>query len=263
MVMIRMNHFGENEWCGTHRRRTFSVRYQKPCLIEELEDSAVNKLFKLKKWLTVPETAWHLSIVLDEEVGEADVLRLALDGHLKLSVNFVNHASATCGKVVPIENAKYREFTLEFVSLLPISSEHKGEPVMVLKGLNLNDKEVLELEKEVVKLDGIYDLSMIGNETFDVEHQYQQLTGGPEVKLFCLAGAFVSGDNETMYQLQESYDQNEYQSGSEAQLQKLKEHIAREDIEPPEAKTLLNQHKEKKGEISRREERKKRYGKGF
>lgn len=66
----------------------------------------MTKLFKLKKWLTVPDAARHLSIVFGEEVREADLLRLALDGHLKLRVNFVNHARARCGEVASIEYAK-------------------------------------------------------------------------------------------------------------------------------------------------------------
>ena len=60
----------------------------------------MNKLFKLRKWLTVPEAAHHLAIVFGEEVNESDVLRLALDGHLKLSGKFVNHATARCGRVI-------------------------------------------------------------------------------------------------------------------------------------------------------------------
>jgi hypothetical protein len=39
-----------------------------------------SKLFKLKKWLTVPEAARHLSTLFEEAVSEADVLRLVLDG---------------------------------------------------------------------------------------------------------------------------------------------------------------------------------------
>lgn len=63
-----------------------------------------SKLFKLKKWLTIPETAKHLSIMFGEEVAEADVLRLGLDRHLKLSVNFVNHAYAKRGdKFLPFD----------------------------------------------------------------------------------------------------------------------------------------------------------------
>ncbi len=59
--------------------------------------SIKSKLFKLKKWLTIQETAKHLSIMFGEEVQEADVLRLGLDRHLKWSVNFVNHAHAKRG----------------------------------------------------------------------------------------------------------------------------------------------------------------------
>lgn len=56
-----------------------------------------SKLFKLKEWLTVPEAAKYLSLIFGEDVSEAEVLRLCLDGHLKLSVNFVNHAEAKRG----------------------------------------------------------------------------------------------------------------------------------------------------------------------
>lgn len=60
-----------------------------------------SKLFKLREWLTPPETAKYLSVVLGEEVAEADVLRLALDGHLTLSFHFLNPAEALAGYVIP------------------------------------------------------------------------------------------------------------------------------------------------------------------
>ena len=74
--------------------------------------SIKSKLFKLKEWLTIPETAKHLSIMFGEDVTEADVLRLGLDRHLKLSVNFVNHAYAKRGdKFLPFDEweVKLRE----------------------------------------------------------------------------------------------------------------------------------------------------------
>jgi hypothetical protein len=61
----------------------------------------VKKLLKLKEWLTVPDAARHLSILFGEAVSEADVLRLALDGHLTLSVYFVNHARGSTRKNNP------------------------------------------------------------------------------------------------------------------------------------------------------------------
>ena len=40
----------------------------------------MSKLLKLKEWLTVADAARHLSILLEAEVNEADVYRLALEG---------------------------------------------------------------------------------------------------------------------------------------------------------------------------------------
>jgi len=48
----------------------------------------VSKLFKFKEWLTIPDAAKHLSHFFGEKISEADVLRLGIDGHLKLSVHF-------------------------------------------------------------------------------------------------------------------------------------------------------------------------------
>ena len=169
----------------------------------------VSKLFKLKKWLTVAEAARHLSIVFGEEVRESDVLRLALDGHLKLSVNFVNHARARCGPVVPMENAKLWQAPSDLASTLKIPAEHAGKPLMMLQGININGKEVLELTDEVVSLDGVYDLPMIGAERLDVEHKFQQLTGGPAVTLSNLEGAFVAREDGHLCQLQDHFEDNE------------------------------------------------------
>ncbi len=185
----------------------------------------MKKLFTLKKWLTLQQAARHLAIVFGEEVCEADVLRLALDGHLKLSVNFVNHALAIKGNVVAIGEAEYEDFLFELAPEISIPEEHKGKPIRVIKGLNLDDKRVLDLGKDVMSLDGVYDLAMLGNERIDIEHQYQMLTNGPSVTLQGLNGAFVTGDANTMYQLVESFDGNEYQAGSNGRLRELEQEI--------------------------------------
>ena len=74
-----------------------------------------SKLFKLKKWLKIPEAAKHLSVMFDEEVTEADVLMLGLDRHLKLSVNFVNHTRAKRGA----KFLSFEEWEMKFRKLLP------------------------------------------------------------------------------------------------------------------------------------------------
>ena len=78
----------------------------------------MSKLLKLKEWLTTDEAAKRLSISAGEEVTEADILRLALDGHLTLSVYLVNHAKALTGRFVPFSETKW----LFVPPLIPIPS---------------------------------------------------------------------------------------------------------------------------------------------
>ena len=213
-----------------------------------------SKLFKLKKWLTVPDAARHLSILFDEEVSEADVLQLALDRHLKLSVNFVNNADAKCGaKFLPFE-----EWEKDFREKISLSELKKnpfkgpnGELVFHVPGTNgvisceaIEDKktqadawsdisinqfnkaidvivyfqkkiskkyggkvppDLSTLNEKVITLEGVYDLPFIGSETLDIEHKYQQLTGGPEINGTCLDGAFVETEDGKICQLQERF----------------------------------------------------------
>ncbi|MCK5244778.1 MAG: hypothetical protein KAJ90_05860 [Desulfobacterales bacterium] len=213
-----------------------------------------SKLFQLKEWLTVPEAARHLLILFNEAVSEADVLRLALDGRLKLSVNFVNYAKARRGKVVPYEDVEWREPII--AELKNLHDKAKGKPVHVMKSLNIDDERYLNLDDKVTSLRGVWGLSMVGNERIDVEYEYQQLTDGPEVTLIGLDGTFVENEDGVIYQIQECFDGNEYQSGSAAQLEKIKEHIASNNIEEEKAKELLSRHKKNREEyLNKREKR--------
>ncbi|SFU32451.1 hypothetical protein SAMN05216417_101233 [Nitrosospira multiformis] len=70
----------------------------------------MSKLLKLKKWLTISDAVRYLEIVLGEEISEADVLRFALDGHLTLSVDLVNHAKVKYGKIHSWEETEWELF---------------------------------------------------------------------------------------------------------------------------------------------------------
>lgn len=202
-------------------------------------------LLGLKPWVTLPDAARRLSIVLDDDVTEADVLRLALDGHLRLSVYFVNHAQARCGKVVGCLEAEWREFPPEFAAMLPfLSKKANGQPVRVMTSINIDDERFLNLSDEVKTLEGVWGLPMIGAERLDIEHRYQGLTGGPAVTLQSLEGAFVEGGDGQICQLQESFDDNEYRAGSRASLERLNQQITERGIEIEEAEAILRQHEE-------------------
>jgi len=162
---------------------------------------AKSKLFKLKEWLIVPDAARHLSIVFEEEISEADVLRLALDGQLKLSVYFVNHVYAIPGNVVPYEDVEwYPDDSISEPSDLP--EEAKDRPEWLMKSKKIADNRYLNLEKEVIKIKGIWDLSMIGNERLNIENEYQVLTDGPGVTISTLGSAYVESEEGQICQLQ-------------------------------------------------------------
>ena len=160
-------------------------------------------LYKLKEWLTVPDAAAHLSIAFGENVTEADVLRLGLDRHLTLSVNFVNGATGRLGKVVPEEQAPVR--TLErFVT-------PDGKPVGMVGDIHFSeDGEALVFDhRDETKLDsifGIWDLPMRGSERLDVEHRHQGLTGGPGVTLVNIGGTFVNRPDGAWCELREQVE---------------------------------------------------------
>ncbi len=236
----------------------------------------MGKLFNLKEWLTVADAARHLSIVFGEDVTEADVLRLALDGRLRLSVYFVNHTKARCGKVIPWEETEWMLFPdsdefpggrvmrkanqTEAIDVRPIPPkmqalfdelppEERENYYPLLCDLNIDGERFLKLSDKVTTLQGVWDLPMIGNEQLDIEHEYQNLTDGPAVTLEGLDGAFVEGLHGEICQLQENFDENEYQPGSSAHLERLQQHIAEKGIKGAKAESLLNRHKEQRKEF--------------
>lgn len=50
----------------------------------------MSKLFALKDWLPLSDAAKRLSVSFGEEVTEADVIQLALDKHLRLSIQIIH-----------------------------------------------------------------------------------------------------------------------------------------------------------------------------
>lgn len=160
----------------------------------------MGKLFNLRDWLTVADAARHLSVVFGEEVTEADVLRLALDGRLKLSINFVNHALGQLAKFV-----SWNEFADNVNSQRGTSEALRTDVERVPEGDQI---KLLHTEDRVITLTGVQDLPMLGAEYLDIEHKYQMMTGGVAVELrpenlpdACIPGALISSSDGQMYLL--------------------------------------------------------------
>lgn len=205
----------------------------------------MSKLFKLKEWLTVEEAARHLSTVLGEEVAIADIYRLALDGHLVLSMSFPNHTYGNLGQVVGIEQAKrFKPPAGLFAEIHKINPEDEPEEIVVAD--YIGNEQFINWNEEVNSINGVWDLPMLASEKIDVEFVYHQITGGPYIELVGIDGAFVKR-GDVYCRLVESFEENPYQSGSLA---------ARRDIE-----RFLRENEvsaERKAEIWERYERERK-----
>ena len=108
------------------------------------------------------DAARHLSQILDEPVSKADILQLALDGHLKLTVSFPNHAKAKIGRVVPYKDVPLKELpSLDGDRILTFA---EGYPLHDLAhGHQLKeDDPFIVFDDKIVSIDGLWDLAMCG-----------------------------------------------------------------------------------------------------
>lgn len=163
----------------------------------------MSKLFKLKNWLTLEGAATHLSAVLEEPVTVADILQLALDGHMALSVNFVNIARAQMGKIKPYSEAM--QFSLPSDAWMgALSNEVVNRSKM--PHMIVLDKSITELRKDTpllcfdddaVPISGIWDLAMIGSGRRELNHRLQRVLGGPVVDLFLVDGTYLKNEDGT------------------------------------------------------------------
>lgn len=143
----------------------------------------MGKLLGLKKWLTLEQAAAYLTTQLNEPVSQADVMGLALDRHLTLSIDFVNGVYARAGKAVPNSDG--------------------------VVGIPFNGRDLLVFKDEIICLHGVHDLPMIGGEIYDCKHKLHKLTGGPLVLTGEVRGSFVKACNsETYYQIQQYFPED-------------------------------------------------------
>ena len=194
----------------------------------------MRKLLELQKWVTVPDAAYKLTIFLGVEVSQAEVLRFALEGSLKLSVNFVNTVEAKRGEIVAKD---------EVTSKVALPTEG-CPPILFRNWVDIGGGQCIKLDDKVVSLEGVWDLPMIRSERLAVERMHQGLIGGPEVSIEGdLEGAFVGEIDGLIFQLQVKND-FDYQKYLSADLEKINELKRYNKIDAETANELLNQNEE-------------------
>jgi len=192
----------------------------------------MSKLFKLKEWLTLDEAVVHISNVLGEPATVADLYRFALEGHLTLSVNFVNSALVRKGRWSNYNDPEnfdieYDDFTGEELERRPKYSPTEFRELAIVR---------LELTAQTIK--GVWDLTMYGTEKLEIE-RHLGLAFGFEPLTIGISGALVQrGDVVCM--LQRDIVRNREEAYEEA----MKDNLATSDaiegeVDEFDAKTKL------------------------
>ncbi|WP_323086695.1 hypothetical protein [Klebsiella variicola] len=152
----------------------------------------MKKLFRLKKWLTLEETAKRLSASFGEEIKPADCLQFALDGHLVISAVLDESRYAVLAEQVITTKRKSLGFAIKrntpdgaYIGLLNEELFFTNEEL---------DTEYLDIKRNggIVKIsEGIYDLPMIGAEALDVMYAFESLRGIFSKARYNIEGAFL------------------------------------------------------------------------
>ncbi|MCL1093658.1 hypothetical protein [Shewanella kaireitica] len=154
----------------------------------------MSKLFKLKQYLTVEEAAKYLSSSIEEPVSLADLYRLVLDKHLTMSVRLNSHAYAKGGQYITPQYSDSNSFQVENNLA---TNEALDEPYQI----NLDDELLvgenrwLAFDEQVHVIDGVWDLAMIGLESYEIEKLYQKEVGGTEPTLDAINDFFLKRDD--------------------------------------------------------------------
>ncbi|EJM75741.1 hypothetical protein PMI29_00267 [Pseudomonas sp. GM49] len=229
----------------------------------------MSKLIKLKEWLTIEDTAKRLSISAGETVSEADVLRLVLEGHLTVSVYFVNRTVARRGEIVAFDDTNWTlvpplfntpgvrvsvddhppttTMPWKLQKLLRENPEFEEQglmPLMTSLAARTGEEQYINLEEDIFHIaSGVWDLPLMGNEYLSVEDAYQQKTKGPSITIQGINGAFIC-DGAHVYQLQERDEENPDMAGSHASFKWISQLIHGNKKSREEAKNLIQKHNE-------------------
>lgn len=147
----------------------------------------------LKTWLPLLDAARHLSKEFRQDVTEADVLRLGLDGHLRLSFNFVNPTPAVLGSITSVETGFAVAFPIWYGGTKTVRL-----PPSIADGLPSTTEDKVfqgDFGIEIQFLKGVWDLLLIQDGPQAVEAVYQEMTGGPEVRAGIGDGVLVASED--------------------------------------------------------------------
>lgn len=155
------------------------------------------RLFKLKDWVTLDDAARHLSSVLAEEVRRVDILQFAVEGQLTISVNVAHGGTARQGKIVPRSAVPVAKgLPRPKKGSLDVDDDYE-----VPLGIPLDSGEFIVFDQKLedkdggARIEGVWDVPMIGDDRLAVEREFHDAMGIPRRDATTLDGAFISRPN--------------------------------------------------------------------
>ncbi len=160
----------------------------------------MGKLLNLRSWFDLHDAATILASSFGEKVSDVDVLRLALDKQLTISIRVINEAyGRECREIQP-NDIEWKEIpSLDGDRMLKMPASGK---ILYFRDINT----FYHIDGPVYSLNGIFDLPMIGGEQVDVEHRFNQIQFQPIPTAVSLEGVMIRSPEGKIYELQSRYD---------------------------------------------------------
>jgi hypothetical protein len=129
----------------------------------------MSKRFEPKKWLTLDDAAQHITKKIEDTITVIDLYQAALDGGLKLSVYFVNSAHGVKGELCKVGDIDNQ---------------------LAQQTFDTKDRTVHSME-------GIWDLTMQGQEALEIKGYFEQGNSGVSVTALSKNGILLQQDDIT------------------------------------------------------------------
>jgi hypothetical protein len=163
------------------------------------------KLYKLKKWLTLDDASKILSVELSEEVTIADLLQLGLEGHLTLSVNLFDSATAFVGEIknVPIDFSAEKDAISEapILEWKKARSWNDHDEYLTFSNFKPITKTIWAKfnHEKVVSIQDVWDLPLTAGERISIEAMFQSQLGNMIEEKTNIDGTYlISPDKKTV-----------------------------------------------------------------
>jgi hypothetical protein len=181
----------------------------------------MNLLYNLKDWFSLPDAAKRISLGIDEQVSQDDLIQLILEGHLPLSWYIRHHRAKRVAPFTSLFGEGFPPYLDEIYSCKAVGN--RGLRSVEWQHYPIDDYDVIH------HLDGPYRLELELCEALkDWVHSMLTNTHG---KLITIMGFYVSDQENTIWQIME-YSPRESRCYASVKFPSLSELIIqREDIE--------------------------------